>query len=399
VRLPFAPVCLLAAVLSSQPAPDVRLRSIGGDPASGVAPAVVVLEGALVHTALMFPEDRDGRVRGGDDARAQAEQVLANVQLALQAAHTSLDNLVRLHVYVADAAVTAQIYALLGERFGGREQRPAVTFVETAMPRRGVLVVMDAVAATASNAEPGQATRLTAAGLPVRTPRASHAAIQPSGPFVTVSGRAARGDFEAAVRETLDQLRGDLETVGLTFDHVVQIKSFLGDMSRAPRLETIVADTFDGDRVPPQAVTEWRQDAVPAEIELIATAPRTSAPGARVEHVEPIGGRYSRVARANGGQTIFFSGLYGGSDDPVAQVDQTFATLQNLLQMAGSDVRHLVKATYYVSDPDADARINAIRPTFYDAERPPAASKLSVRGTGRPGRGSTFDMIAVTAAP
>jgi hypothetical protein len=59
-------------------------------------------------------------------------------------------------------------------------------------------------------------------------------------------------------------------------------------------------------------------------------------------------------------------------------------------------VRHLVKATYYVADKAADDRINALRPTIYDPEHPPAASKLTVRGTGRTGKASTFDMIAVT---
>ena len=82
----------------------------------------------------------------------------------------------------------------------------------------------------------------------------------------------------------------------------------------------------------------------------------------------------------------------------MAQVDEMLAELQRVLQEAGSDIRHLVKATYYVSDTAADERINAIRPTIYDPEHPPAASKLSVRGTGRAGRASTFDMIAVTTA-
>jgi hypothetical protein len=38
-----------------------------------------------------------------------------------------------------------------------------------------------------------------------------------------------------------------------------------------------------------------------------------------------------------------------------------------------------------------------IRPTIYDPQHPPAASKLFVRGTARAGKASTFDMIAVTA--
>lgn len=160
----------------------------------------------------------------------------------------------------------------------------------------------------------------------------------------------------------------------------------------------IVAETFGGSRVPPQVVTEWRQASAPAEIELIASARSAPAGRPRVDHVEPIAGRYSRIARVNGGHPVFLSGLYGESADPGAQVGEMFADLQRVLQAAGSDIRHLVKATYYVADGAADARINAIRPTIYDPEHPPAASKLFVRGTGRPGKASTFDMIAVTSA-
>jgi enamine deaminase RidA (YjgF/YER057c/UK114 family) len=382
-----------------QSTPDVRLRALGGDPAGGMAAAVVVEEGALVHTALLYSEDRDGQLQGGNDARAQAGRVLANLELALSGAATSLDNLVRLHIYVANPSVTPAIDSLLAERFGGRNRRPAVTFVETAMPQPGVLVAMDAIAATAWDRPAGEAARIVVSGLSQSTPRASHVAIQPASPFVIVSGRAARGEFEPAVRETMAQLRGDLQTAGLTFDHVVQVKSFLGDMVRARRLQEIVAESFGGDRVPPQVVTEWRQDVVPVEIELIATAPFDGHARPRVEHFEPIAGRFSRVARANAGRPVFLSGLYGAPADPTAQVDDMFAALQRILQQAGSDVRHLVKATYYVSDADADARINAIRPSVFDPKGPPAASKLAVRGTGRPGKGSTFDMIAVTTQP
>jgi enamine deaminase RidA (YjgF/YER057c/UK114 family) len=402
-------VCLLLpvfmfgapAVRRSRAAPAVRLRSILADPATGIARAVVVEEGALVHTALMFPEDREGRLQGGADAGAQAARVLVNIELALKEARTTLDHLVRLHVYVADHSVTPKIDALLAERFGGRETKPAVTFVETAMPRPGVLVMMDAIAATAWIPETPGVSRLAAAALPRRTARASHAAIQPAGRFVVVSGRAAGGEFEPAIRETLAQLRRDLESVGLTFSDVVQIKSFLGEMRSAQRLEEVVADAFGDTSVPPQVVTGARLEGVPAEIELVASATRTAGSRAAVEdveHLEPVSGRYSRVAVVNGGRPVFISGLYGASADPGAQVDEMFAELQRVLHSAGSDMQRLVKATYYVADSAADDRINAVRPGIYGAQRPPAASKLLVRGTGRAGRASTFDMIAVTAA-
>ncbi len=395
--LVFAALLMAQEAAPPQTAP-VRLRSIRADLTTGVSRAVVVEEGALVHTALMFPEDREGRLQGGADVGAQAARVLANIEIALREARTTLEHLVRLHVYVADASVTPRIDRVLADRFAGRRTPPAVTFVEREMPRAGMLVAMDAIAATAWPAARGAARRLTAAALPQRTGRASHVAVQPAGPFVVISGRAARGEFEPAIRETLAQLGRDLETAGLTFDHVVQIKSFLGDMRSERRLEEIIAGAFAGSRAPPQVVAEWRQETTPAEIEIIATAPHTGDRRIRVEHIEPIAGRYSRIARVNEGQPVFVGGLYGASVDPVVQVDEMFAELRRVLQEAGSDMRHLVKATYYVSDKAADDRINAMRPTIYDPERPPAASKLLVRGTGRAGLASTFDMIAVTTA-
>ena len=251
----FAALAGPLMVASAFSADRARLRSIGEDPATGLARAVVVEEGALVHTALMFPEDGQGRLQGESDAAAQATQVLTNIDLALKTARTNLNSLVRLHVYVADESVTPQIDRLLRRRFRGK-RRPAVTVVETAMPRPGVLVTMDAIAATAWRTDSGTPLRLTTSSLPRRTERASHVAIQPEGPFVIVSGRSAAGDFEPAARATMESLRADLKRVDLTFDDVAQVKSFLADMRQAERLEQIVAEFFGGTSVPPQVVTE-----------------------------------------------------------------------------------------------------------------------------------------------
>jgi enamine deaminase RidA (YjgF/YER057c/UK114 family) len=402
----LAVVAVLAAPASST-AQDVRLRSIGNDDdARGMARAVVVEHGALVHTALLLSEDPEGRLTA-ETVELQASRVLENLQTALTAARTSLDHLVRLHVYLTDASATPAIERLLAKRFA-RGHKPAVTFVETAPARKGVLVAMDAIAATASGNRAGP-ERQVVPGLAKQARNGAHVAVQPQGPFVLVSGRAAQGAFEAGIAGTMEQLRGDLETAGLSFDHVVQIKGFIGDVSRAEQLRDIVAGYFER-TAPPQVVTEWVGAGPPAEIELIAAMPGAeSGPGgpagratpaasaSRVTHVEPIMSRYSRVAIVRGGRPVFISGLYGLSPDPLTQVTEMFDQLRRVLEASGSDLSHLVKATYYVSDKGADERINTIRPTLYHPQRPPAASKIMVRGTGRPGKGSTMDMIAVTA--
>jgi enamine deaminase RidA (YjgF/YER057c/UK114 family) len=263
------------------------------------------------------------------------------------------------------------------------------------MPRAGVLVAMDAVAATPRRPPAAAPARLVVDGLPSNAGGGAHVAIQPEGPFVIVSGRAAPGEFEAAARGTMEQLRADLKGVDLGFGHAVQVKAFLGDMTRADELSRIVAGTFEG-TAPPLVITEWRDSSLPVEIELVAAAPGAAGGGERLTLVEPISSRYSRVARIFAGRPIFVSGLTGASADPVAQVREVFTELRRLLAAAGSDMRHLAKATYYVSDKAADQEINTIRPSIYDPARPPAASKISVQGTGRPGKGTVIDMIAVT---
>ena len=385
-----------AAPAVAQPAeaePGVTLRAIEADARLGRSAAVVVEQGALVHTAILYPLDAQGRLQGGADAHAQAAAVLDGVATALGAAGSGLDRIARLHVYVADDSVTASIDRLLAERFTGAV-KPAVTLVESRIPHAGVLVAMDAVGVTRrSKTVPPE--RIVVTGLAPVPGDGAHVAVQADGAFVIVSGRAAPGAFEAAVRGTMEQLRGDLRRVGLGLGHIVQVKAFLGDIARAADLQRIVASTFQG-TAPPQVVTEWRGGSLPVEIELVATAPGATSAAERLTLVEPISARYSRIARVFGGRPIFVSGLTGTSDDPAAQVREVFEELRRVLAASGSDMRHLAKATYYVSDKAADQEINTVRPSIYDATRPPAASKISVPGTGRPGKRTVIDMIAVT---
>jgi enamine deaminase RidA (YjgF/YER057c/UK114 family) len=86
-------------------------------------------------------------------------------------------------------------------------------------------------------------------------------------------------------------------------------------------------------------------------------------------------------------------GATGGNGE--AEILEIFDRMRKLLEKTGSDFRHLVKATYYVTTDATSARLTELRPRFYDANRPPAASKAPVTGTGLPGKTITLDMIAV----
>ena len=114
-----------------------------------------------------------------------------------------------------------------------------------------------------------------------------------------------------------------------------------------------------------------------------APSPAATAVEPRLTYVEPILSRYSRVAAVRGGRPVFISGLYGPSSDAVTQVTEMFEQLRGLLEAAGSNLTHLVKATYYVSETAADERINAIRPTLYDPSPPSWTSWSASSSCGR----------------
>jgi enamine deaminase RidA (YjgF/YER057c/UK114 family) len=70
----------------------------------GYAHAVVSRAPATVWTAGAVPLDADGVLVGPGDLTAQAEQVLANLTLALEACGTTPEAVVRTTVYVVSAA-------------------------------------------------------------------------------------------------------------------------------------------------------------------------------------------------------------------------------------------------------------------------------------------------------
>ena len=53
------------------------------------------------------------------------------------------------------------------------------------------------------------------------------------------------------------------------------------------------------------------------------------------------------------------------------QVEAIFEKLSSLLAEAGSDLGHLVKAMYYVTDEPTTTALGQLRARYYDPKRPP----------------------------
>lgn len=376
---------------------EPKLERVSSNEARVFPEAIVVDSAALVHTGQILPFDKDGKL---GDAAAQVKQVFDNLKAVLHECGSSGAWIARLNIHVKDAAVSdAAIVAIMRDGILGdarHKQLPVISELKQNLPDPDVVIAVDAVAMAreVKNVELIRLDRIKPFG-------GSAAAILPAGPRAYVAGQAEKGDTPAeATRKTLESLRNTLKFMGLNDSHVVQCKCFLTPMKARDEVIKEFEAFFGKDKVPPLVFVEWNS-TLPIEIELIAHAPAPkrkawdeidylTSPGMTVSPI------YSRVARVHADKTIYFGSIVSKDrGDGKEQVQVTFAQLGKLLEMTGSDFRHLVKATYYVSDEDCSKQLNALRPNYYDKYRPPSASKAMIADVGMPERGLLIDMIAV----
>ncbi|MCA9230299.1 MAG: RidA family protein [Planctomycetales bacterium] len=371
-------------------------REVQVDDASGVATAVVVDDLALAHTTQLLPFDKQGRIASGRLDR-QIAQLATNLAEALEAVGTNVTQIARLNVYLSPKVEPTDAEKLLLKHLF-RQVHPAVTYVVTPLPRADALIGVDAIASVAESADSqvGLATDSPLATW-LETPLAS---VLPRGRVVYISGMAENSDdLAAATAGTMKQLQGVLELLGIETKQVVHVKSFLKPMAEVATARKAIRQSFPAESMPPLSFVEWT-NGLPIEIEMIAFLPGRAEPNGTVqlrwqpdEKRSPV---YCRFAVVDSPTRVYVSGLRSREiTNPEGQVRDIFAQLDGVLETTGSDMRQLAKATYYVADDEVSKALNDIRPEIYDPERPPAASKASIAGTGLAGRTITIDMIAV----
>jgi enamine deaminase RidA (YjgF/YER057c/UK114 family) len=388
----IATLLLSACVASAEP-----FKSIGKDPISGMAQAVVVDSAPLIHTAQFFPVDRDGKLVGGNDANKQTAQTLENILKALKSIGPEV-KVTKLNVYLANESILPEVEKALRKPFG-RHEKPAVSFVTTRLPRPDALVAIDAVAVDLSPSNEYTKVRRAFSPYLGGAMQEAHMAILPAGGAVYISGQAKTNTtLGASTKLTLESLQSTLEFLRLTKADVVQVKCFLKGMDDVASVQKEIENFFAPEVTPPCVFVEWtKANPQPIEIEMIARA--ESGPG-DLDFINPPGvvpsKVYTKIVRVNRGGRIYCSALYGDEKAKTGaeQINSIFAQLGDVLKKAGSDFDHLVKATYYVTTPDASNQLNVLRPNYLKPDRPPAASKAMVKGVGIAGKTVTVDMIA-----
>lgn len=103
----------------------------------------IVTDGLVFSAGQVALDPKSGELVGKTTAE-QTEQVLRNLQAVLTAAGTSLDNVVKATVYLADMADFAQMNEVYAKYFG--THKPARSTVQAAGLPKGARVEIDVIA-------------------------------------------------------------------------------------------------------------------------------------------------------------------------------------------------------------------------------------------------------------
>ena len=357
----------------------------------GSSDAVIVKNVPLVHTSQIFSLDKRGKFVFKDELQKQIGQIFGNLSKALKIADSGIDQVVKLNIYLKNSTLISKVQTEIGRRFKSGKL-PAVSYVTGNLSYPDALISIDAIAVSTNSSDKN--VKYFNSG-------STQVSILPPGPVVYVSGQAAKGNLTEATLNTLKQLEETLHFLGLEKRDIVQIKSFINPISDLNTVQNVMAEFFKEGTIPPLVNVEWLSKDPLIEIELIASSNRTlSKSNEQLDFITPKGmvhsPVYSKVTRVNYGSKVYVSGLYGNTERGIkSELSDIFDFLDLISKNSGSDLKHLVKATYYVSNDLHSAALNEIRPKYYDPKRPPAASKALVKDVGALKAGVSMDMIGV----
>jgi enamine deaminase RidA (YjgF/YER057c/UK114 family) len=129
-------------------APVSLIRAVGLDDTVPYAYAAVTAPGSLVFAAGACPLDDEGEVVAPGDISGQAEQVMANLVVALRAAGAELTDVAKSTVYVASSRREDLVAAwdVVRAAFGNHDA-PSTLLGVAVLGYPGQLVEVEAVAA------------------------------------------------------------------------------------------------------------------------------------------------------------------------------------------------------------------------------------------------------------
>ena len=181
-----------------------------------------------------------------------------------------------------------------------------------------------------------------------------------AGDYVYISGQGPRrpdgslpSTFDAQARQALDNVKGVIESAGLTMEHVVYTQVYLEDISKFGDMNRVFAESFT--KIPPARAVLGVAGDPESPIQISAVAVRNLADKQAVYPPN-----YKSADPASPGiltrDRLFISSMPGSDPvtgkvpaDPAAQVDLALDRVEAVAKAAGLDLSYMVFVNPYLT--------------------------------------------------
>jgi len=395
--------------MGAPPRREIRIESDMMEPLSHHTDAVLC--GDFLYLSGAAPLDTAARVIAPGDVVKQCEATCHNIELMLQAADMTFQDIAHFKIFMEDVFDWRQIEPVCSGYLG--EIRPSSTRVGIGHPAvPGMLMEIEAVAYKPRNGGPA---RREIRCEELYNPLGYNVDVVVCGDFAFLSGtgpldRAGNAvGFSDPVRQshkTLENMQIMLDAAGMGFDDVAKVVYFLENVHDLKRVNIARKEFFGANR-PVSTLVGGRRCVVPGMshvVEAIAYKPLSGGSPRREIMVpdfqEPLS-HYCDGVQC--GDFLFVSGQ--GPFDAAFVLDGTTMTdhatrvhdnLALIMSEAGFGFDDVAKVTCYMDNCDEREELNGVREKYFGASKP-ASTLLAVNRLALPYMKVEIDAICYQA--
>jgi reactive intermediate/imine deaminase len=349
------------------PPSNKHIVTFGSAPVSPYS--VAVEAGGFIYLSGTLAEE-------AADVGTETRRTLERLRDVLQAAGSSLDDVVAVMVYLTSASDFQAMNQAYRAFWPGDPPTRTTVITTLVVPENRIEISMVAVPRGAERAV------VLPAGWK-KSPNPYSYAIR-SGGTLFLSGLVARrgadnvfvaGDVRAQTRTIMENAGQLLEAAGLSFRDVVSARIYLTSAADFAAMNEVYREFFPD--APPARATVQSGLAGPeavVEITFVASASTRRAIGS-----PPSGIPLSPAIRA--GRHLYVSGMLGNTadaaGDAAAQTRETLAKIGRTLEEAGASPADVVEALVYLTDAAAFGTMNDEYRAFFGTEFPARATVVT----------------------
>ena len=373
----------------------------------GVVVAQCVRAGNFVFITGQTAFDEHGKLVGVGDARAQAEQACENIKRLVTLAGGTLDDVVKMVVYVTDRAHRQVTYPMI-RRYFPKVWPCGTGYVVPGLARPELLIEIDAWAFIDDHKAQKKLLRtqnLDRMGVPGSSGVAAQA--YRAGNLVYLQGQVGwtldgelrgRGDPGAQARQAMENVQALMQQAGGSLADIVRVVTTVTDRKDRATSYPVIKDHWPG--LPPPGtgliVNGLATEDLKIEVDAwgFIDTPEARKRVVRSHDLNMAGmlgstGRAAQCVRA--GNWVFLQGQVGWTlegelvavGDAAGQARQAMENIRALMELAGGSLADVVRVVVYVTD-------RAVRDVAYPVIKQywgglwPCGTGVVVKGLARP---------------